>query len=309
LKNKLSVLCAISALFCLIIASEQIIQGARNSLMLCITTIVPSLFPFVVLTKILARIGFAEKASVFFESAARKFLCISGFGMSAFIIGICGGYPTGCAYITDMYEQQKISKSEAERLLSFCNNSGPAFLVGVVGVGVFKSAKIGIILYLIHIFSALLVGRITRKDAIFSETSSDNSPCEIIRAFSKSITDAVVITLNVCGNIVTFSIFISLLKVLPYASHLSDNSYVYALIQGCIELGSGTAALSQLEAAPLSLALSSFIVGWGGLCVHMQTMSLLADTNLKGTPFITGRLLCAIISALLTYSVFCIIRI
>ena len=40
--------------------------------------------------------------------------------------------------------------TEAERLLAFCNNSGPAFILGVVGVGVFGSSRVGLLLYLAH---------------------------------------------------------------------------------------------------------------------------------------------------------------
>jgi hypothetical protein len=80
----------------------------------------------------------------------------------AFALGIIGGYPVGAKTAISLYQKKLCTKEEAERLLGFCNNSGPAFILGVVGVGVFSSSRIGILLYLVHIFSSITVGFLFR---------------------------------------------------------------------------------------------------------------------------------------------------
>ena len=57
-----------------------------------------------------------------------------------------------------LFRTGRIEKDEAEHLLSFCNNAGPSFILGVVGLGCFQSLRVGAILYTIHALSAGLVG-------------------------------------------------------------------------------------------------------------------------------------------------------
>ncbi len=53
----------------------------------------------------------------------------------------------GAKSVIALYENGTCSKVEAERLLSFCTNSGPAFIFGIVGAGVFSGGRIGLLLY------------------------------------------------------------------------------------------------------------------------------------------------------------------
>ena len=39
----------------------------------------------------------------------------------------------GAKAVAELYQQGLCSRQEAQRLLGFCNNSGPAFFIGVVG--------------------------------------------------------------------------------------------------------------------------------------------------------------------------------
>jgi len=308
MKNKLALLAGTSALICLILASGQVIEGARYSLDTCANLIVPSLFPFFVVTGLLNSMGFTQLMNRLFSKSAVSLFGISGNGAAAFITGLCGGYPMGCVYIVNMYEDGQISADEAERLLGFCNNSGPAFIVGVIGSGVFHSVKYGIILYIILIISAILTGMLLKdKKAVIPNVpdikTEITSP---LKAFTKAVQNAITSTLSVCGFIVTFSVFTSLLKAIPIFSKMADKPFICALIQGIIELGSGAAALTALEPSPAVFSLAAFLIGWGGICVHMQSMALIADTKIKGTLHFTGHLLCAAISAAITYLVFCI---
>ena len=115
--------------------------------------IIPALFPFFVLSILLNRLGLPGMLGKLFAPFASRLYGISGAGASALLIGLTGGYPLGAAYIADMERQGSITASEGERLLGFCNNSGPAFIIGAVGSGVFGSVKIGLLLYAVHIFA------------------------------------------------------------------------------------------------------------------------------------------------------------
>ena len=83
---------------------------------------------------------------------------VNGSCAAALVLGLIGGYPVGAKAAADLYRNGRCNESEARRLLGFCNNAGPSFLIGVVGAGIFQSAKLGLLLEGIHIFSALLIG-------------------------------------------------------------------------------------------------------------------------------------------------------
>lgn len=75
-------------------------------------------------------------------------------------MGIVGGYPVGARAAITSYERGLCTKTECERMLSFCNNSGPAFILGVVGAGVFANSSAGMLLYLAHVLASLSVGSV-----------------------------------------------------------------------------------------------------------------------------------------------------
>ena len=88
---------------------------------------------------------------------------VSGAGAAVFLLGLSGGYPLGAASIGTLYRDGLLQKDEAEHLLAFCDNSGPAFAVGALGVGVFGSAGWGMLLWGIHAISAAAVGILFRR--------------------------------------------------------------------------------------------------------------------------------------------------
>ena len=163
MKRKLPIYAALCALFVLITASSQVIVCASEGLRLCGELIVPSLFPFFVDSLLLGKLGFPEALGRCLSPLTRRLFHVSGKGATALFIGLTGGYPMGAAYLAELLERGEISPRETERLLGFCNNSGPAFLVGAIGAGVFDSAKAGHLLYIAHIQAALASGILLRS--------------------------------------------------------------------------------------------------------------------------------------------------
>ena len=315
MKNKLAVMASLCALVCLISASAQAAEACREGLRLCAELILPSLFPFFVLSLLLSRLGFPAWLGQKLAPAAARLFRVSGAGATALVVGLCGGYPLGAVYITDLLKRGTIRPKEAERLLAFCNNSGPAFIVGAVGVGVFHSAALGLRLYAVHTAAAVCTGLLLRGRG---ETGSAaalpvSPPLTFSRALADAVHQAVEALLGVCGFVVCFTVFTGLLDVNGFfsaaaqsLSRLSGASFTWcrALLCGLLELGSGAGAMRGLPATRQSLALAAFLLGWGGLSVHFQTLAALADADVKCAPHTAGRLLSAAISAALAYLVF-----
>ena len=308
-KNKWSLFAALCALVVLISASRQVIDHCRYGLSLCVELILPSLFPFFILSGLLSRLGLARAVERLLSPLSQR-LPVSGAGISALLIGLTGGYPLGAAHRADLVRGGEVTNEEAERLLAFCNNSGPAFLIGAVGTGVFGSPGLGLVLYGVHIAAALLTALLFRKTSAPLRRRSAVPPLPFAAAFSEAVRQAVVSVLSVCGFVVCFTVFTGLLDANGFLSAAAgalsallgtELHWSRALLIGFWELGGGIGALQGLQATPLNLALAAALVGWGGLSVHFQTLAAVADTEIKGTLHTAGRLCSALFSFLLAW--------
>ena len=111
-----------------------------------------------------------------------------GIGAYAFIMGIISGYPVGAKIVTEFRKNADCSKAEAERLLAFTNNSGPLFIIGTVGVSMFGNTLIGLLLFITHILSCIIVGFLFRfwkyNDKEFLSSKNSSLPSKSIVTFS-----------------------------------------------------------------------------------------------------------------------------
>lgn len=309
MRRMFPILAALCALFVLITASSQVIACASEGLRLCGELIVPSLFPFFVLSLLLGKLGFPEALGRRLSPLTQQLFHVSGKGATALFIGLTGGYPMGAAYLAELLDQRELSPREAERLLGFCNNSGPAFLVGAVGAGVFDSVKAGLLLYSAHIMAALGTGVLLRSDhapdgeELLPPTAA---PLPFAQALSEAVRGAVPALLNVCGFVILFTVFTGLLEANGFLSFFSgiltrflplEAQQSRALLLGFWELGSGVGALRGLALSPVSLALSAGIVGWGGVSVLFQSLAVLADLPVKPGKMLLGRMISAVLGA------------
>ena len=319
MKNRIALFASLCALFCLIFASADVIGCARSALRLCAELILPSLFPFFVLSILLSKLGLPALLGRLLSPAAARLFGVSGAGVSARFIGLCGGYPMGAAYIAEMYGDGSIGREEAERLLGFCNNSGPAFIVGAVGAGVFGSAAVGLLLYAVHISAAVITGLLLPKKRVSAAAPAPRAkPLPFSAALPQAVRQAVSSVLAVCGFVVCFTVLAGLLDARGYFSLLSGTisaalgtelHFSRALLTGILELGSGVGAMRGLSASPANLALAAGMLGWGGISVQFQTMALLCDTEIKSSLHLAGRTMSAFISAVLAYFSACVFSI
>ena len=313
MKNAVAVIGALCAMLCLILAPAEAIESARYGLSLCAELILPSLLPFFAASALLVRLGVPRSLGRLLAPLARRLWGVSGAGAAAFLTGIFGGYPLGAQTVAELYANGQITKDEGDRLMRFCNNSGPSFLVGVIGGGVFSSRGAGLLLYAVHVCAALTVGLLFRGRV---DTLSDPEPppvpeMRVSEAIVTSVRQAVAALLSVCGFVVCFCVLAGLLDALGLwraaAALLTrtvgmDERDARALLIGLLELSGGVGALRGLTPTAARFVLAAFLSGWGGLCVQFQSLAVLADTDLSARPLLTGRLLCALISALLAFA-------
>lgn len=314
-------LLALACISIFLLSNPQIaIEACKNGLQLCANVIVPSLFPFFVLSGLIVNLGMVRYLDRLFAPIMQPLFGLSGTCSAALALGMIGGYPIGARTALRLYESHQISKTEAERLLAFCNNCGPAFLFGVVGAGIFSSGIIGVFLYLVHILASLLIGMLLRWIHPIHRLSSANlrfSYAPAMRfpaAFTAAVKDALTSTLNICAFIVCFTVLIrfgfhsgavdlltELLCRLLRPLGMKESG-AEALLVGMIELSSGVWGLKDAAMSVSSkVVMAAFILGWAGLCVHCQVLSFTGDTPLSVRPYLAGKFLHGTVSAALVW--------
>lgn len=310
----------------LLLYPQESMQAARDGLKLCYNVIIPSLFPFFVLSSLVVELGLAGYLGRVLEGIMRPLFNVSGSCASAFALGFIGGYPVGAKTAINLYEKGMCSKTETERLLAFCNNSGPAFILGVVGVGVFGSSRVGLLLYLAHAAASICVGMLFRfygrgKGSRGKEgrISPQFRAQRFTSAFTDSIKNSFLSTLNICAFVIFFTVVIRMLSlsgVLTGAAGMLglllaplgfDASWAERLLIGLIEISSGVWTLSGTGALAGRLSMAAFMLGWAGVSVHCQVLSFIGGSGLSVRTYIVGKTLHGALSALFIAGLFRIV--
>lgn len=310
----LALLCATLALM---FFPQDSMAAAKEGLKLCYNVIIPSLFPFFVLSALVVDLGLAGHLGRALEGVMRPLFNVPGSCASAFALGFVGGYPVGAKTAIELYQKGMCSKTEAERLLSFCNNSGPAFILGVVGAGVFASSKVGVLLYLAHAAASICVGilfrfyKSGRRAAKGEKHPSPHFEAErFTTAFTGAVKNSFLSTLNICAFVVFFTVVIRLLflsGILPGLARLLgaalaplgfSTAWAERLLTGVIEISSGVWTLSGAGTMAGRMSMAAFMLGWAGLSVHCQVLSFIGGSGLSVKTYITGKFLHGGISAL-----------
>lgn len=302
LKNLFCISAVIYLILYMLLRPQTAIDAVRRALTLCANVLVPSLFPFFVFSGLLIGFGFANMLSRPMSHIMRPLFGVSGSGALCLTLGVISGYPLGASCICDMYKSGALTKSDAEKLLAFCNNSGPLFIIGSVGAAMYGSGDIGVMLYAVHILSALSVGLVFslfgRKGRYISSEAPVIQCTKPIGAIVKeTIANSVKNMLTVCGFTIVFAVIISSLS--------AAGGNIFSLASGgLIEISTG---VYNVSISPLSLShkliMTSAIAGFAGISVHLQVTGIVSGTGLDTKRYFLGKSLQAVFAALYTAAV------
>jgi len=309
----------LSAFTLLILLPAEAAAGARKGLSVCSGVIVPSLFPFLAMSGLLSTIGLPSILSNIFGPMLQRF-GISSYAVTPLLLGFTGGYPAGAAATAQLVRDGALSPQEAERILPWCNNTGPAFIIGAAGSAVFGSGNLGLGLYLCHILAALILAVFSsfgRKSQPFIPRSLSSS-IAFSAAFPDCVRNAAATTINICAFVVFFSVLTALLRAIGIFSSAAaaislwlgtELQFANSLLTGLLELGSGIGSMAGMAPTTTNLSLSAFLLGFGGLSVHCQTLAVLSGTNVRCLRHFIGRICHGLISAVLAYILFTLLQI
>ena len=298
-KKTVAILFLSACMLLLLYASPHVSIGIQRALSLCATTIIPALFPFIVLSELLSNLlGTNAHASGRLNVICRKICGVSSAGLLAFFIGCLCGFPLGVKCTTDLYRAGKITDREAEQLLAFVNNTGPAFLVSGIGFSLLHDRRIGLVLYGVQIVSACLTAWLIQRILPVKKGNFCIAPThqhENGSGLMAAILHATASIGKVCGMVVFFSIPISLLSAFLRRLDL------LCIISSFLEVGSAASlAASWHLQAPLAAMLTlTNAVCFGGLSVHMQAALFVSGLPIRMHRHTLGKLMQSAIACLL----------
>lgn len=313
---------AILAVFIgLILFPSESVAAAKDGVILCLNVIVPSLFPFFVLSSMCVNSGMISALGRMLNPVMYPLFRVNGNCAGAFLLGIIGGYPVGARTAISLYETGQCSKSEAERMLSFCNNSGPAFILGVVGAGIFSSSTVGLWLYGAHVLASIFVGILFRSYGDKTKPNPKSTAAAIphisfAEVFTESVKNAFSAVLNISSFVIFFTVIIRLLYLSGIIRLLSvliagsmgrlgfSQTIAESLLTGLIEMTSGVWSLREAASSlGTKMCMAAFILGWAGLSVHCQVLSFLSSSDLNTRTYFLGKLLHGFFSAAIIWCI------
>jgi sporulation integral membrane protein YlbJ len=332
-------ICSLVLALSLLLFPEASFLAALRGLKIWWDVVFPALLPFFITSEILLGLGLAHFMGVLLEPLMRPIFNIPGPGSFVWTMGFASGYPMSAKLTARLREQNLISRAEGERLVSYTTTADPVFITGAVAIGFFQNAKVGLVLLTSHYVTALLVGLImARHDRHATRTPyhTDMSKSILYRAlaamhrarlrdgrtFGKLMGDAVATSIQtqlmLGGFILFFSVLLTLfmkLHIIAFLSTLLGGilslfGYPYEAAQtfvcGLFEVTLGAKQASELfssQAPVFVMATASAILAWGGLSVHAQVVSILAETDIRYSPFLFARSCHAVFSFLFTYTI------
>ena len=198
---------------CLVIFSKTNLSAASNGLTLWTTCVVPSLFPFFVITNLLSYTKVVTILGRILDKFMKPLFNVSGIGSFAFIMGLISGYPVGAKIVADFREKNLVTKEEGERLLAFTNNSGPLFILSSIGISLFGDTKTGLLLLCTHVLSCITVGiilgRFSNKSINEFNYQSNNS---IVQNNNVSLKNFISLIIDMVYKSATYAFFIFFIK-------------------------------------------------------------------------------------------------
>ncbi len=258
-------------------------DGVKSGILLCSAIIIPSLFPFSVCCNFLMSVITPKKSHYFTEKEL------------VFLLSLLGGYPVGAGLVDKLYMEEKISKLQANCMLCYCVNSGPAFILLAVGKGILNSKILGIILLASHILASFVLCVVFNKKVYITKPLIGNSRKRTVSEIFVNATEkASTAMISICSGVIFFSAINSCLKLI-----FGDSKLNLLLLLTEISY-----AVTQTK----NLYLLSFALGFGGLCVWFQILGSVKSFAINIPQFIVCRLLHGGISALLTFVLIKIIK-
>ena len=292
----------IIVIFCVLMAvfPQDAVAAAKDGLLLWFNNVLPALLPFIVGINLLMGLGTLSRFGKFLSPVMRPLFGVSGAGGFALAAGMISGYPMGAKIVSALRKNNSISKVEAQRLIGFSNNSGPLFIIGAVGIGMFGSSSVGYFILAVHYLSAVLSGILHR---FYKTHCNSHEPTYLpekkyqsqsfLTQLSESVKNAMETILMIGGFIIIFSVISSLLQqtgIIFLISELFANEAqliglnangLSGVLTGIIEITNGANIIAASAVNRPAILAATAVISFGGFSIHAQAAGFIKETDIS----------------------------
>lgn len=276
----------------------------RNALSVCVGSVLPGVFPMMVISGLLLSSGGGELISAVAGRAVSRLFAVSRSAAPAVVLGFLCGFPIGATVATGLYKNGSISRGELARLLTFVNNPGAAFVVYSVGGRMLGSVKLGVMVYMSVVTAAILSGAVVGRMVASHTTGGmprwadrQSMSAAVVSAVSSAISGS----LSLCAFAAFFSATVGVLSDL--LSRLGAPFQLRAALFGFFELVGGVSALTEGSSLLLASLSSAAVCSWSGVSVLMQIIAVcrpaLGGEKFSFAPMILSKCLQATLSPII----------
>lgn len=288
-------------------------NGALQGLLYCGNILIPSLFPFMVLSSFAVKSGLSDFIGKLLAPLTKRIFHIEGCAGAIILIGLVGGFPVGAKGVTTLYDEKRLNLESAQAVVMFLVGGGPGFIVAVIGNALYQDVLTGLILWGCQLAAQIFLGIFSCRKLVYMPSDDIINKKKTEKALSTSVIEAtesgIQGIISLCGLVIIFSCLYGLaeslklndtfehfleLICLPESICKSIFPVIWEVTRGC--------NICCSNAAPIWLI--SFALGWGGICVHFQIYALVEKLHISKLKFTLYRLAQGIISAILTYICF-----
>lgn len=300
-QNFLTALTAVAISVLLIFESRDLSEGIRRGIFLCSFSVIPAVFPLMVLSVFICR----SRAADFFEIIflpLTSFLKIPKNCGGILLSALIGGYPAAAKNINDFVLLGNFDRKTAERMLCYCVNAGPAFLVSAIGYGIFGNAKIGLFIFIAQFLSCAIIASaiaLFSKKVPDNESSSRNEKTSVPICIVESVTSSAESCFRMCAFIIIACGVTEILKTLLFP-FFTDNPIPYAAFSGFFEVTAGCFACGEIKGIP-AVILAGAIASFSGISVILQVAAVTDKSKISVLPFIISRFFHAGITSAILY--------
>ncbi len=261
----------------LLIFPEEAAEGVRDGIGFCLNVLVPSLFPFMIISAFVSNSGLAAKCAALPDKPFEFLFGLRSSGCIPLLLAVIGGFPVGACAVSSLYKSGAISRSEAQRAAYFCICSGPGFLINFVGNSLYSNANTGIILYAASVIGVIATGIMVKllvrngDNDCRAESKTEKQTNDLSGAVIMSVSDASRSCLDMCAMVVLFTV------IARFGTEIIHNDEILKCFLVLTEVTNACNRLCGTE----SIAFIAFAVGFGGISVHFQAYRALGGIKVK----------------------------
>ena len=290
----------LTAILALSVAFPEIVFSAvRDSMTYSASNVLPSLFCFMMISKLIRASGVFSVLYPLFRPLS-NLMKMSYYETECFFAGNLCGFPSGACAVSEL-SCERSSGIDKAAVFAVSNNVSLGFATSFVGARLFGSVRLGLIIYLSQLISAVIICTAVRKRSISPATAAPGSKrLRASEVFCSAVEQSASSCISLTGYIAVFSVVAAFWNTL--AERLGIAPVISGAVSSLIEITGGIRSIADTGII-FKVAVVSFSCAFSGLCVIFQSARYLIKSNVRIINYTFLKLLQGLLSSVISVSV------